>query len=410
METECHISYLHINSESLISKYHVLSPSLRLLVGTNFDDRLMGIIKDYPVEWFYGSPSVTLAGHGRSPSAIGMVDEEKFIGHVESARRNNIKFLYTMNALSLLGKEYRGDFVERLRKEMTRALEAGVSGFIVATPFLVDIVKREYPDVEVVVSSFSLVRGLREVEFYLDMGADVITIPEDANRDFTFLERTIELTRERGADVEVILNNSCLYGCPYRLAHECLVSATSSEGGPVDISFDYPILMCAADVLADPTTIIKMRWIRPEDLRYYERMGIERFKISSRGRRTEWIARAVRAYSERRYHGNLLDILTWQQGAVPRVMRSLGGPADFDDLLEMRVDNDSFPRGWLELFERVDCDRARCDLCRYCDGIAAITVTVGGKKLTEYEGRRVKVTPELIQKLADGRSRPTNTI
>lgn len=39
---------------------------MRLVVGTNFDDELIGKIRQYPVTHVFGSHTRTLTGHGRA--------------------------------------------------------------------------------------------------------------------------------------------------------------------------------------------------------------------------------------------------------------------------------------------------------------------------------------------------------
>jgi len=56
--------------------------------------------------------------------------------------------------------------------------------------------------------------------------------------------------------------------------------------------------------------LLKSPWIRPEDIRHYEAIGYERFKITERFKRTPLLLENVRVYENRRYDGNLLDLFT----------------------------------------------------------------------------------------------------
>ena len=58
------------------------------------------------------------------------------------------------------------------------------------------------------------------------------------------------------------------------------------------------------------------RFIRPEDVPTYEKCGIEFIKIAGRGRDAARLLRTARAYAERHYDGNLLDI-TDLVGEIP---------------------------------------------------------------------------------------------
>lgn len=373
---------------------------MRLVVATNFDDSLLEQIRVYPVKYIFGSHPVTITGHGRASFILPQVSDERLREHISLAHSYGIKFLYTMNTATLNGKEYSEAFLRQLRAEVDRLVGMGVDGFIIALPFLIHYIKREYPDLEVSVSSFARVSNIREFEGFVNMGADVIILNEDDNRNFRLLRALVENFRGK-VDIELIVNNTCLWGCPYRRTHDVVTSVVSSTDGVRNVWFEYPILFCATDVRNDLANLIRMRWIRPEDLEYYERIGIDRFKIAGRNKKTEWLVRAVRAYAERRYDGNLLDIVSYVQGrAVPSVMRKIGGPDYYDILEKVVIHNDQFPRDWLRFFETNDCSVRSCSECRYCDTIAERVITVDGKRISELKLGRVSPPIELIPKFA----------
>ena len=64
---------------------------------------------------------------------------------------------------------------------------------------------------------------------------------------------------------------------------------------------------------------IRSEWIRLEDLRLYEEMGYDLFKVTERGLPTPVLVNRVRAYAARRYDGNLLDLVQ------PYALREVNG-------------------------------------------------------------------------------------
>ncbi len=255
---------------------------MRLVVGTNFDDELIDKIKEYPVTHVFGSHTKTLTGHGRASFVLPNVDDERFKVHLDAAHARKIKFLYTMNTATLNGGEYSEKFVKRLSEEVEKLVDQGVDGFIVALPYLVKLIKAQHPDLEVSISSYARVYNIREVENFVDLGADTIILHEDDNRNFRLLRSLQKLMRR--ADFELITNNSCLWGCVYRRTHDIVSSQSSVEGG-INAWFEYPILFCATDVRNDLSNIIRMRWIRPEDLpcmRVWDLIGL-RSRAGTRG-------------------------------------------------------------------------------------------------------------------------------
>jgi glycine betaine catabolism B len=63
------------------------------------------------------------------------------------------------------------------------------------------------------------------------------------------------------------------------------------------------------DGISSGRPIIKSAWIRPEDLPAYEAMGYTTFKLLERGIPSAELLRRVKAYSERRFDGNLAELL-----------------------------------------------------------------------------------------------------
>lgn len=72
---------------------------------------------------------------------------------------------------------------------------------------------------------------------------------------------------------------------------------------------DYCFMRCSRLRLSDPSQFIKSAWIRPEDLAVYEAMEYTSFKLLERGIPSAELLRRVKAYSERRFDGNLAELL-----------------------------------------------------------------------------------------------------
>ena len=68
---------------------------------------------------------------------------------------------------------------------------------------------------------------------------------------------------------------------------------------------------------------LRANWIRPEDLHLYEELGYHNFKIVERNTPTQILLERVKAYAERRYDGNLLDLV--QNYAYPVGQARRGG-------------------------------------------------------------------------------------
>ena len=363
---------------------------MELVLATNFDDALLERVSGVPVRTFFGGFPVTLTGAGRPPFILPEVDRERFRRHLAAIHRQQREFYATLNSNDLGLQEYRPGYVDTFLREVRDLLDLGVDGFVIAIPALLEAVHRAHPDVPLSVSSFARIRSVSQAEYFLRLGADTIIL-EEGNRDFALIRGLVRA----GARVEVLANQTCIRECPFR-AHHLNTSSLCSQPGGDRLWFEYPILECGLEVIRDPRKLISSIWIRPEDLSFYEDAGVDRFKISGRNRSTEWLARAARAYADRRYHGNLLDILSFVQvkgpsnalatlaerGVAPEVVEPLRDAfAAFGNVV---LDNDAFPSGFLRRIAQTDCEHRTCGECGYCGSVAEKVVRIGGRPPSEY--------------------------
>src|SRR5208282_706232 len=239
-------------------------------------DRLIEETADLPVSTFFGGFPIQLTGGGRPPQILPAVDRERFRAHLKMVHRHSRQFFATLNSIDL-----------------------GVDGFVVALPALIEAIRTEYPDVPISVSTFARIRTVTQAEYFLKLGARTIIL-EEGNRDFRLIRGLIRL----GAEVEVLVNQSCLPSCPYRGHHLNTSSLASQPDAPCP-AFEYPILECGLEYVRDPAKLISGIFVRPEDLAVFEEAGVTRFKVSGRNRSTAWLLRSARAYAHRSYVGNL---------------------------------------------------------------------------------------------------------
>ena len=363
---------------------------MELVLATNLDDALPGLVQGLPVRTFFGGFPVSLTGAGRPPFILPKIDHEQFARHLVAIHRTGREFYATVNSNDLGLHEYRPGYLEAFRRVIAEWLELGVDGFVIAIPALVETVHREYPDVPISVSSFARIRSVSQAEYFLDLGADTVIL-EEANRDFSLIDSLVRA----GARVEILANQSCIRECPYR-AHHLNTSSLCSQPGGERLWFEFPLLECGVEVVRDPVKLISSIWVRPEDLALYEEHGVHRFKVSGRNRSTEWLVRAAQAYAERRYPGNLLDILSFVQikgpthaletlarsRIQPEVVRPLQQAfAGMDDVV---IDNDAFPDGFLRRVAATDCEHKACEECGYCATVAEKVVRIRGRPPSQY--------------------------
>lgn len=319
-------------------------------VPTNWDPQLLRQLSGLPVYELFGCMNTTPVGSGRAKLILPDIDEAAARQHIEEAHRNGIAFNYLLNAPCMGNMEYDKHAHGELLEHLAWVDSLGVEAVTVSIPYLVQLIKRQFPRLRVKVSVIASINSVPMARAYRDLGADEINVDYMANRDF----RTLVALRDAvDGDLSLLANDLCLYQCPYRQYHYNLTGHSTQRGHPLmGAYFDYCMISCTIEKLTHLDQLLRSPWIRPEDLAHYERIGYSRFKLSGRNMSTPWILRAISAYAARRYHGNLGDILA---GAIPEASGSV----------HFRIDNDGLD-GFLDHFTSSNCstDCARCDHCR----------------------------------------------
>jgi collagenase-like PrtC family protease len=154
--------------------------------------------------------------------------------------------------------------------------------------------------------------------------------------------------------------------------------------------------------LDDPAKFIKADWIRPEDLAYYEELGVDSIKLVNRGMRTENLVRIVEAYTQRRYEGNLLDLLPsaskninfsrknyfqlfkyfFHPGLV-NIFKLFALQKAFGEL-PIYIDNRKL-EGFLVSLQKQNCSSRLCEDCGFCKDVARRAIKYEDKEIDKMK-------------------------
>ena len=277
-------------------------------VATNFDNGLLDAISAYPVKEVFGKLSSDPVGGGRASFALPPLSRRRFEQHIQAARLKGIGFNYLLNPACMNNREY----TRQGQKEIEALLEyiegAGVSAVTISLPFLLPIIKKRHPRLKIRVGVFARVDGISKARFWEEGGADCITLESlSLNRDFEMLAA---LRKALKLELQLIVNANCQLFCPLAGQHMVNLSHASQKGHPTrGFMIDWCVMKCSYDKLKDPVQYLRSEFIRPEDLGLYLDMGYNSFKVLERGAPTPVLIRRVKAYSDGRYDGNLLDLI-----------------------------------------------------------------------------------------------------
>jgi len=355
--------------------------NMKLSVGANWDLELIDKIKQYPVSLLYAKLEDDIIGGGRPNYLLPKINKEGASEFIKYAKESGIGFNYLLNTSCLGNKEFTSSFNKGLMKILEWIDINQVEYVTVSIPYLVEIVKKYFPHIKVNVSVLAHVNSLQRAKYFENLGADTITISDSHNRDFKFLTN---LVKETNCQIQLIPNLTCLKDCPFQLYHANQVSHASNCQDEMDgYYFDYCIIKCTQSRINSPAEFIKSGWIRPEDISEYEKLNIHSFKLVERFDTTQTIVNTVKAYSERSYNGNLVDILNiktdpkkqTQVNPAPLIRPEFCDIKQMQDIEEtiyvndIIIDNNKL-HNFIEFFKSKNCRISSCEQCGYCEKIA----------------------------------------
>jgi len=358
---------------------------MNLHVATNWDSNLINELTKYPVVNLYGMADHTLVGGGRPSFLLKKVSKEEIVDYIKKVHDNNMEFSYLLNAPCMNNMEYDTKFHKNLIKYIQWISDIGTDSVIVTIPFLIQLIHEQFPELKIRVSTIAQVNSVNRGKFYEKLGATEITPDVMINRDFKTLKHIVEAIRGK---IVLLLTDGCLFQCPFRNYHYNILGHASQTVQQFNRNYiDTCILNCSIIKFSDPTEVLKCRWVRPEDLSHYEEIGIHDFKIAGRRMSTEWIVRSVKAFSERKYEGNLVDIIqgfSMSYGGLEKKDPNLkiGDTIGKESKSKLYIDNTKLD-GFIDFFKNQNCN-AMCDVCNYCEEWAQKAVTLDSESASRY--------------------------
>lgn len=334
--------------------------------------------------------------------------------HILEIHKNSLKFDYLLNSPCLNNAEWTRKGQREIRKLLDWLVDIGVDSVTVSVPYLLQLIKRCYPDFEVNISIGAGVANTARAKYWEDLGANRITLVTDLNRNFTFLKNIRENIK---CHLQLIANLPCLFGCPF--SHYHIVSlghASQARHASKGFLIDYCSLNCKYLKLSEPWRMISSTWIRPEDLHYYDEIGIDTIKLADRGLKTEFILPIVEAYTAQEYKGNLFDLFpdahkylyfskrySWQR------IKYFLHPMKYNMFLFYRhvnkmdfkdptyLDNEKLD-GFIKFFMEGKCKLGNCEKCGYCRSIAEKVLNIP----TEYKDKMLNLSSSLLKDIING--------
>ncbi|MBI2964308.1 MAG: U32 family peptidase [Deltaproteobacteria bacterium] len=342
----------------------------KLILPTNWDPALLPRVAPLRPAYLYGA--LPREATVRSSLVLPQATEEDVAAQIAQAAQLGIRFTYVMNATCLGNREISEDGRWEILQRLEWLRGVGAAAVVTANPYVMELARKSTPDLELQVSVLAAVNDARKAAFFRDLGADLIHIDPQINRDFRRLE---SIRRAVDCRLSVVVNEGCLLSCPIRQYHANTISH-SVEGIERRYYVDYCYYRCSLARNADVVEYLRAPWIRPQDLAEYEAVGIDLFKIAGREKmgegassHTPWILKVAGAYHRRRCE----DVAELLVAVQPMVGLSGEAPAPW----RVRIAADRLD-GFLSFFRDGRCS-LDCQRCSHCAEWAKACVSAEGR-------------------------------
>ena len=227
-------------------------------------------------------------------------------------------------------------------------ITGGIDIVTTASPAIAHIIKKNFHDIEVRASvnmRIGTVKGMQ----YIAGTFDSFCIQREYNRDFERMRELKQWADDNGKRLILLANSGCLNFCSGQTFHDNLVAHETEIDERVNIpNLDFHVCRNYYKNRANWVSVLQSSWVRPEDLKNYEEY-FTTVKLATRMHNNPGMV--IMAYAERKFYGNLLDLL--EPGFSP-------GFAPYF------IDNGSFPEDWFR--QTSECSKD-CHKCNYCESV-----------------------------------------
>ena len=124
-------------------------------LAANYDPELVPALASYPVDEVYGKFPTDGISSGRPRYLATPVSEEDLRRYIRLLDRHGIAFNYLLNGACFGNREWTRPWQKRVTALLAKLGEMGVRRVTVSTPFLLELVKRRFPEFKVRVGIYA---------------------------------------------------------------------------------------------------------------------------------------------------------------------------------------------------------------------------------------------------------------
>jgi len=157
-------------------------------------------------------------------------------------------------------------------------------------------------NIKINISTIANIKSPKNLKKFIPFKISRVVPHHDVGKSIKKIKALTKFCEKLGITLELLATESCLYKCPRREAHYRYL-ANANYDKPFHTDCNLVKITNPAEFLMAGGTI------RPEDIKFYESLGLNYFKITGRSKPTKWLPIVAKAYLERKYNGNLIRLL-----------------------------------------------------------------------------------------------------
>lgn len=303
--------------------------------------------------------------------------------HIKDLSSHGFSFNYLLDDICMDNLEFTRKGQVKIRNILEWLIKAGVSSVTIANPYLMLWIKKNYSFLSVHVSASVNIDSLNRAKFWEGLGADKITFPGPAvNRNFKLIEL---LRKSLACKIQLLGNSACRQDCASYINHALNTAHSFRRAHKFNGHiFDYYATICWVKRLENPINFIRCDWIRPEDIYFYEKMGVDGIQLVDIDIADDRFIQITGAYIGRLHKGNLVDLFPgFDDKIFIRHNRKPGGVTSLNPFSTLNlprardgvfINNQNLSNFLKEM--PPECDLNLCVDCGYCLSMAKKVVRI----------------------------------
>ncbi len=348
---------------------------MKFSIGYNHDLKILALLEQYKdhIEALYFPIPKAYSGSGRNlPQKSNYPEEIPLL--IETCKSLNIKSQLLINSTCLGINGYEVEFFSTIVDYIKQLKRHGLQSVVLANPVYISELRAQFADIELESSINGYVKTPEHASHLKDLGADVVTIDRDINRNLPLIKKIKEVG---GLKIRMLVNEGCLRNCPFRPSHFNYIS--HADGPPQNkmIGDRFFERWCVKLYHKNPALFLRSSFVPPDGLQFYSSL-VDYFKLATRDSATSRIEFVLQSYIAQEFSGTLTDLLV-SSCMVPYYR--------YIDYQQMKRHH---------YFERMlTCDD-RCEKCDFCKNLAKKAIVTDPFFLDESHPERIGAKRESL--------------